>query len=336
MRLTALLAAALGLGLALGLILWQGVDPILRGLREAGWGLVPVALYYLVPTALDARGWQVLLDPGERPGFATFLWMRWIRDGVNRLLPVAQVGGDLVGARLLMQWGVPGAVAGASIVVDITLALVAQLLFTGLGLALLLVFAEARAVFWGALAALAAGTALIAGFVFAQHRGLFHTLLRWIAGMAGGGERWIEAMGGARRLDAAVRALYTDRDRTIRSTAWRLAAWIAGAGEVWLAMHFIGHPVTAGEALLIESLGQAVRNIGFTVPGALGVQEGGYMLLTALLGLGPETGLILSLVKRVRELALGVPALVSWQWTEGRRWRARPGGMRGRDRRGAT
>jgi putative membrane protein len=323
MRFTAVIAALLGLGVALGLVVWQGIDPVLEGLREAGWGLVPVALYYLVPTGLDARGWQVLLPEGQRPGFPAIFWMRWIRDGVNRLLPVAQVGGDLVGARLLMQRGVPGAVAGASIVVDITLALVAQLVFTAMGLALLLVFVQARPVFWGALAALGAGTALIAGFLFAQHRGLFHTLLRWIAGMAGGGERWIQAMGGAARLDRAIRALYADRRRVARSTGWRLAAWVAGAGEVWLAMHFIGRPVSLAEALLLESLGQAIRNIGFTIPGALGVQEGGYMLLTALLGLGPETGLTLSLVKRVREVLLGVPALVSWQWAEGRRWTRR-------------
>ncbi len=321
MRFTAAFTAVLGLAVALGLVLWQGIGPVLAGLREAGWGLLPIALFYAIPTALDARGWQVLLPENERPGFAAMFWMRWIRDGVNRLLPVAQVGGDLVGARLLMQRGVSGAMAGASIVVDITLALVAQLLFAAMGLVLLLLFARARPVFWGALAALGIGTALITAFILAQHRGLFHTLLRWIAGVAGGGERWIEAMGGAARLDQAVRGLYGDRGRALRSTAWRLAAWISGTGEVWLAMHFIGHSVTWSEALLLESLGQAIRNIGFTIPGALGVQEGGYMLLTALLGLGPEPGLTLSLVKRVREVLLGVPAILSWQWAEGKRWR---------------
>ncbi len=320
MRFTPYLGAVLGLGMALGLVVWQGLDPLLRGLAEAGWGLLLVALYYLLPTALDARGWQILLPDGRGPGFGALFWMRWIRDGVNRLLPVAQVGGDLVGARLLMHRDVPSAAAGASIVVDITLALVAQLVFTALGLALLLAFARARPVFWGALVALGAGTALIAAFIFAQRRGLFQTLLRWLAGMAGGGDRWIETMGGADRLDRAIRALYAEPRRMLRSTAWRLAAWIAGTGEVWLAMHVIGHPVGLAEALLLESLGQAIRNIGFTIPGALGVQEGGYMLLTALLGLGSEAGLTLSVVKRVREVLLGVPALVSWQWAEGRRW----------------
>jgi hypothetical protein len=31
--------------------------------------------------------------------------------------------------------------------------------------------------------------------------------------------------------------------------------------------------------------------------------------------------LALSLLKRARDLALGVPALLAWQWIEARRWR---------------
>jgi hypothetical protein len=34
----------------------------------------------------------------------------------------------------------------------------------------------------------------------------------------------------------------------------------------------------------------------------------------------PETALALSLVKRVRELLLGVPGLIVWQIAEGRHW----------------
>ena len=82
----------------------------------------------------------------------------------------------------------------------------------------------------------------------------------------------------------------------------------------------MGHPVGIVEALVIQSLGRAVRSAAFMVPGGLGVQEGGYMVIAGLLGLGPDVGLALSLVKRVREIAVGVPALLAWQWAEGRRW----------------
>jgi len=116
-----------------------------------------------------------------------------------------------------------------------------------------------------------------------------------------------------------LREIYRDRGRLVASTLWRFAGWAAGTGEIWLTMYFLGHPITLAEALILESLVVAVRGAAFMVPGALGVQEGGMVLFAVVLGLGPELGLAVSLVKRVRELALGVPGLLAWQWAEGKR-----------------
>src|SRR5262249_59380092 len=88
---------------------------------------------------------------------------------------------------------------------------------------------------------------------------------------------------------------------------------LPGAGEIWLALRFLGHPVGLARAIVIESLAESVRTAAFTVPGALGVQEGGFLVLGRLFGLTPDVALALSLAKRVREVALGVPGLVAWQ-----------------------
>jgi uncharacterized membrane protein YbhN (UPF0104 family) len=53
------------------------------------------------------------------------------------------------------------------------------------------------------------------------------------------------------------------------------------------------------------------------VPGALGVLEGGIVVFGALFGLPADMALAISLSKRVRELALGLPGLMAWQWVEG-------------------
>ena len=66
-------------------------------------------------------------------------------------------------------------------------------------------------------------------------------------------------------------------------------------------------------ALVIESLGEAIRTVAFPIPAALGVQEGGLVLLGGLFGLTPDVSVALSLAKRVRELGLGIPGLVVWQ-----------------------
>jgi hypothetical protein len=52
-----------------------------------------------------------------------------------------------------------------------------------------------------------------------------------------------------------------------------------------------------------------------------GVQEGGYVLIGGLIGLSPELALALSLMKRGRDLVIGTPALVLWQFLEARRLR---------------
>lgn len=307
-----------GLALFTGLLAWQGLGEVAAALAAAGWGLLVVAVFHVLPMAADTLAWRRLLAGAPSVPFPALLRLRWIGESVNGLLPVAQLGGNLVKALLLARAGVPGPRAGASVVVDLTLAVATQVLFTLLGLGLL----------WGLLgggglaAAAAVGAGLLAGalagFWWAQRRGLFGSLARRLESLAAGRDQ-DRLSGGAAALDRAVAGLYRDRCALAGAGAWRLAGWLAGAGEVWLALWFMGQPVGWVEAVLLESLGQAVRAAAFLVPAALGVQEGGYLVLGVALGLGPELALALALARRARELLLGLPGLAVWQWGEGRR-----------------
>ena len=97
-----------------------------------------------------------------------------------------------------------------------------------------------------------------------------------------------------------------------------MISWLLGGFEIMLIMHFLGHDISLREALVIESLGQASKAAGFMIPGALAVQEGGYVLVCSAFGIGPDTAIALSLVKRVREIVLGLPGLIAWQILEAR------------------
>lgn len=302
---------AVGIGLFSALILYLGVGDLLAALEHAGAGLLVVAAFHVVPIVGDALGWRSLVAVRERPPFAFFVRARWIGESVNGLLPVMQIGGNVVKARLLAAAGVAGPRAGASVVVDVTTLMLAQLAFTLVGVGLLA--ARIGGVRLVGLAALGAGlmVTLAVGFVVAQRAGAFGRGARVIARLGSG-------IGGglaldADALDSEVHALHREHGRLLVSWGWHLASWLAGAGEVWLALYFLGHPVDVWTALLLESLGQAVRAAAFAVPGALGVQEGGFVVLGAALGIGPETCLALSIAKRAREILLGVPGLVAWQ-----------------------
>jgi glycosyltransferase 2 family protein len=69
--------------------------------------------------------------------------------------------------------------------------------------------------------------------------------------------------------------------------------------------------------ITIESLLYAIRSAAFAVPNAVGVQEGAYVMLGALFGLSPDMALALSLLKRGRDITIGVPVLLCWQALEG-------------------
>ena len=59
-----------------------------------------------------------------------------------------------------------------------------------------------------------------------------------------------------------------------------------------------------------------VKSVAFMTPGALGIQEGAYVLSASVFGLPAEATLSLSLLRRAKDLAIGIPAILAWQWSE--------------------
>jgi glycosyltransferase 2 family protein len=158
-------------------------------------------------------------------------------------------------------------------------------------------------------------------FIAAQQRG-FGLLERLAHRLA---QRWATAAAaGAAAIQAAIGAIYRRHEGLLAGFLLHLICWIISAVEPWLALRWMGAPLGFEAVLAIESLLYAVRSVGFAIPDALGIQEGAYILLCGLFGIGPEVALSLSLLKRARDLSLGVPALLAWQLMEtGRVWRRR-------------
>ena len=242
-----------------------------------GWWLAPITLFHLVPLFLDAVSWRELIPAPSRPNVFTVAWIRWIRESISSLLPVAGVGGDVAAARLANQQGVPGVQAAASMVVDITVAAATQLVFVIAGAALLAARSSDRATVtatWALLIGVAVFAAAIAAFVLVQHRSMFMALARLARRVAP--EKWLNGLAGsASAIDDAVVATYRRGFALLLSNLLRLVGLVAGAGEIWLVMYFLMRPFSVTDALILESLSSGVRAAAFMVPGALGVFEGG-------------------------------------------------------------
>lgn len=308
---TAQLFGLIGLGVAIGLFIWQGITPVLKIFAAAGFGIVWVSLYHFVPMLANAKAWQVLLPHYKRPNLLLFTWAVWLREAVNGLLPVARIGGEVVTARLLMQSGIGAAPAVACVVADVTLSLGSQLAFTLLGLALLFLHNGASSLLEQTLVGALVALPIIGALAFAQKLGLFSLLQRAVNLLFG--DRFTAMLGNAQRLDTTLRRIYRRNHALFACGFWQLIGWVLGAGEIWLALWFLGHKVDFDVALIIEALIQALSSGAFVVPGALGVQEGGFMLIGGMMGIASDTALALALTRRARDILVFVPALLGWQ-----------------------
>jgi putative membrane protein len=141
-------------------------------------------------------------------------------------------------------------------------------------------------------------------------------LVEKLLSLFAGDRDWL-AFGAVDDLFVRLNAFYAYRLGLVRSFFWHLLGWFVGALEVWIVLRFMGHAVNFEHAVIVESLMHAVRGAAFAVPGALGAQEGGLIVLCAIFGVSPEAAVALSLVKRIPDLVIGVPGLIAWQTMEG-------------------
>jgi len=313
-RFVSVIAAAVGLAAIAALIVHFGADAVIGSLHTIGWrGFAAVCLIHLALVAVMGIAWWVLVP--ATPTWV-FLWGRLIRDAGSEVLPLSQMGGSVLGARAVTVAGVPGPVATASTIVDLTLEFFAKLAYTALGLFLLLRLRPASAAVVPISTGLAAAALVAIAFVVFQRRGfdLFDRFARAL------GRGWAD------RTAASAASVHVELGRIHRRSSglWtgfllHLACWVAGALEVWVALLLAGRPLDFAVVLLIESLLYAIRTVAFAIPNAVGVQEGAYILLGGAFGLTPEMALALSLLKRARDLAIGLPALGLWQALEGGR-----------------
>ncbi len=323
MKLAARVAFLVGLAVAIALILRSGAAQIFELLSRASWSLLWLVPLRTMPILLDATGWQVLLPVGVR--LRTLFGIACIREAINRLLPVANVGGEVVGVGLLARTGVDLSIATASVVVEVLMTLISQYLFVALGVVCILELTGEVALTEDLAILLAASLPVIVLLVALMRYGSVFDWLRRLGARLIGGVNAVTGANasigfgsGAAGIDAAIRASCRAHGRLVRSIAWQFAGLLSGTVETWLALRWIGHPIGVVEAIALESLTQAVRNFVFLVPAGVGVQEASLVGLGHVLGIAPDVALALSLAKRMREILFGVPALIAWQWTFGR------------------
>jgi putative membrane protein len=312
-RLAAIAALAAGLFIATAVIGYFNFGAVLAALRPIGVpGFMVVVLAQLAMALPLGLAWWTVAPRQPLRRLGAFIWSSLAAEAAANILPFSQLGGAAVASRVAVLGGVPTSVALGSNMVDITVELAAQLVWTVTGVALLARHLHSRLVTGSLLPASLWGVAfaacLLLGLLAAQRWGL-SAIERLVRRLAPGRSE----TGAVTRV---VRALYRRPHRLAIAFALHLTAWFATALGAWLILDFIGRPLPLTSVFAMESLLFAVRNVAFFIPGGLGVQEGAYALLGPVFGLPAEAALALSLLKRARDIAIGVPVLLIWQAVE--------------------
>jgi putative membrane protein len=310
--------ALVGGAVALYILRSIGLKTILLAAAAVGWrGFTILCVYQLGLFVLLGTAWYVLIPASCRARPAVFIWARMVRDATSDLLPFSHLGGIVLGARTAMSKRVLRPVAIGSMVTDITTEMLAQIVFTAAGVVILIrsmphnspPFSITSTATFGFLTIVLSSAVFVA---FQRYGRVLTTKLisRLFPNATPVAESVAKCIGEIYRRPASV-AL---------SVLLHCGGWVASALSTWIALLLIGVDVHVWPVLAMESLVCAVRSVAFLVPNGLGVQEAAYAAIAPLFGIGAEIGVAVSVLKRARDVAVGLPILLLWQWTEGRKF----------------
>ena len=231
-----------GILACIGLTAWLGIADVGNAVASVGWGMP-----FVVHTRCDHFSRWCGLVRFSLPGSGRFklqaaLLLSFIREAVNTLLPLTQVGGDVVAARLSTFWAVPSPLAAASIIIDVLMQAVTQFLFAALGLVMLVALAGDTTVTWIAATGLALAIPMLGGFYLAQ-RPIGHRILHFALSHLKGDGNW-RFLGTVDATYENLSLLYARRTSLLASGQVHVIGWLIGTAEVWIALRFMGFPVT--------------------------------------------------------------------------------------------
>jgi glycosyltransferase 2 family protein len=324
-RLARVLFLLIGLGLIGVLVTQINLAQVKTYLDEMGWAFPLIFLPYIAVYLCDTLGWKFAFGPSFAIPFHILFVTRVGGEAINNLTPFAYLGGEPVKAHLLTRFQVPIIRGMAASIIAKLLISIAQLVFVVLGGVLALSHLVTRPdVLWPLVLVVVAIGLLLAGLSYGLWIGLFTLLYRLLDHWTltpSFLERWRAQL---RQLDETIVAFYRHYpSRLIVSLGLHFSGWLMGTLEVLAIFYAAGIPISVAEALAIEALASVVKAAAFFIPGSLGVQDGGNVLLLAMFGYPSSFGLTFSLVRRMRELlwiSMGLLVLLrhyGWQSRSG-------------------
>jgi uncharacterized protein (TIRG00374 family) len=294
-----------------------GWDTLGHYLLQVGWYWPLLLLPYGVVNWLESWSWKyILVQPPAKITVWRLFWLRLGGESLNQLTPTASLGGEPFKASRLQADGVPLEVASASVVILKGILFLSLTLYIMTGVALAPVFLPEAATHMLVLCVAALGLAAVGViFVVVQGREPCGNSFRFLARRG-----WVphflrDQEGFLGDLDTAMSQFYRQYPaRAVLAFSLFFLSWLLHSVEVYLIFWLLGHPISWGLAVCLDALAMLFTALGFFIPAAMGIQEGGNILLALGFKLGFDLGAAFSILRRIREafwLSLGL--IVVWR-----------------------
>ncbi|MCG2771276.1 MAG: flippase-like domain-containing protein [Desulfobacterales bacterium] len=294
-----------------------GWDILGHYLWQVGWYWPLLLLPYGVVNWLESWSWKyILVDPPPKTTVSRLFWLRLGGESLNQLTPTASLGGEPFKATRLQADGVPLEVASASVVIlkGILVLSLTLYIFTGLALAPFYLPEAAKHMLFLCLAAVGLAAVGII-FVVVQRRGPCGNSFRFLSRRGLVPHFLRDQEGFLEDVDTAMSHFYRQYPaRAVLAFSLFFFSWLLHSVEVYLIFWLLGHPISWGLAVCLDALAMLFTALGFFIPAAMGVQEGGNILLALGFNLGFTLGAAFSILRRIREafwLCLGL--VVVWR-----------------------
>ena len=311
-----ILTVFLGAGF-LGYFLYLlGASNIWLDLKMIGWRLLAIVALEALIDLTSARAWWHMFPRNRRQGCFPRIWLVQLAgSAINNSTPGAPLGGEPIKAMFMKERFELPVTAATLLSAKLAQAL-GRLLFIMSG-----VITVAWSLKFERLPAtsLAAGfiltTAGIATFMLLQLRGVSAPAQKIIHRLRLSQVRLERGIRALERVDQSLHELYGRRPLDfVAAVVLVLIGLSIGVVQVWLMLGWLGLHRDWLSSLAIESFSVMVSFAFFVVPGSLGVQEGGKLLIFAALGLPLSAGLSLGIAFRLSSLlsmAGGFAAFIS-------------------------
>jgi uncharacterized protein (TIRG00374 family) len=276
----------------------------LHAFGRLGWQAPLVLLPFAVVYLADTLGWRFAFGRNPAPSFPVLIRIRWAGEALNSVVPSAYIGGEAVKVFLLSRRGVPAVIAASSAVTGKIIQTLGQVIFITIGaFAGLTILGHDSPARFGMFAVAAVGTVIVFLLFRLKQHGIFTGLLALARKLRLRVAPLERNQANILQLDERIRNFSrTDPVHFRLSGAAYLAGWLCDALEILLVSHLLGMPLSWTEAIAVESFTSVAKALGIFVPGALGVQESGIVLLFGIFGLPEALGIAYAVIRRGREV----------------------------------